>query len=324
MKIEKVSFFSKRKDFFVFLLFCLFILLYSLLIEYQSFKQLTRFDTAIVDATVIKQYEKSKDSRTYQVLKLKSKQGFTFYTTAKKTLHNIQNKKARLEIYTSHITFSNFFTYFYAYSKILNISKNISIKEKLNKNIYETHSDKNISNLYQALYTATPIDKDLQTVFSSLGVSHLLAISGFHLGVLSGLLLLLFKYPYQILQNRYFPYRNSKVDIFIAIVGVLFTYLIFLDSPPSLVRAFFMLIIGFILYDRGIKIISMQTLFLTIIILISFFPRLVFSLGFWLSVSGVFYIFLALIYFKNLAKYHYTYMDIFNDAPIFISYIWKF
>jgi len=207
-----------------------------------------------------------------------------------------------LEIYTSHITFSNFFTYFYAYSKILDISNHISMKEKLNKNIYEIHSDKNISNLYQALYTATPIDKNLQTVFSSLGVSHLLAISGFHLGVLSGLLLFLFKYPYQILQNRYFPYRNSKVDIFIAIVGVLFTYLIFLDSPPSLVRAFFMLIIGFILYDRGIKIISMQTLFLTIIILISFFPRLVFSLGFWLSVSGVFYIFLALIYFKNLSK----------------------
>ncbi len=61
-----------------------------------------------------------------------------------------------------------------------------------------------------------------------------------------------------------------------------------------------MFVIGFYLYDRGIKIISMQTLFVTIILLLAFFPRLAFSLGFWLSAGGVFYIFLFLIHFKNL------------------------
>ena len=63
-----------------------------------------------------------------------------------------------------------------------------------------------------------------------------------------------------------------------------------------------MLIIGFILYDRGIKIISMLTLLLTVVLLIAFFPRLLLSIGFWLSVSGVFYIFLFLIHFKELSK----------------------
>ena len=63
-----------------------------------------------------------------------------------------------------------------------------------------------------------------------------------------------------------------------------------------------MLVIGFFLYDRGFKIVSMQTLLLTAIIILSFFPRLFFSLGFWLSVSGVFYIFLFLIHFKHLNK----------------------
>jgi len=77
---------------------------------------------------------------------------------------------------------------------------------------------------------------------------------------------------------------------------------VFLDSPPSLLRAFAMLIIGFVLYDRGMKIISMQTLFLTVLLLLAFFPRLVFALGFWLSVSGVFYIFLFLIHFKSINK----------------------
>ena len=63
-----------------------------------------------------------------------------------------------------------------------------------------------------------------------------------------------------------------------------------------------MLLVGFILYDRGIEIISMQTLFVSVVLLIVFFPRLFFALGFWLSVAGVFYIFLFLLYFKYLSK----------------------
>ena len=79
-------------------------------------------------------------------------------------------------------------------------------------------------------------------------------------------------------------------------------YLLFLDSPASLLRAFVMLVIGFVLYDRGFKVISMWSLLLTAILILSFFPRLFFALGFWLSIFGVFYIFLFLIHFKNLNK----------------------
>jgi len=191
---------------------------------------------------------------------------------------------------------------FYAFSKILYLYKTTSAKEKLNQFISEQHKDKNISNTYQALFTAKSLNVEIQTKFSALGISHLVAISGFHLGVLSALLFFLFKYPYKFFQNRYFPYRSYKRDSFIAISLVLLSYLLFLDSPPSLLRAFAMLIIGFILYDRGLKIISMLTLLLTVILLISFFPRLALSIGFWLSVSGVFYIFLFLIHFTELSK----------------------
>jgi competence protein ComEC len=165
-----------------------------------------------------------------------------------------------------------------------------------------THKNPDIANIYQALYTATPLNKNLQTAFSNLGVSHLLAISGFHLGVLSALLYFLLKYPYKLLQERYFPYRNQKRDLFIVVAFSLFCYLFFLDSPASVVRAFGMLVVGFFLYDRGMKIISMQTLLLTVLLLTAFFPRLFFALGFWLSVAGVFTIFLFLIYFKELEK----------------------
>ncbi|MCW8955108.1 MAG: ComEC/Rec2 family competence protein [Sulfurimonas sp.] len=277
------------------------------MIEYQNFQQLTRFDSQILEATVIKQYEKTslstkKKSKTFQILKLKSKEGLTFYTGAKKSLENIKGKIVKLEVWAGKISFYEYLTSFYAYSKIKYIYKTPTLKQKINSTISSSHVNQNISNIYQALYTAAPLSKELQATFSTLGVSHLLAISGFHLGVLSALLFFFIRPIYTFFQDRYFPYRNSKLDIFLIISALLLSYLIFLDSPPSLVRAFGMLLVGFVLYDRGVKIISMQTLFLSVILLLVFLPKLTFTLGFWLSVSGVYFIFLFLIHFKDLNK----------------------
>jgi len=78
--------------------------------------------------------------------------------------------------------------------------------------------------------------------------------------------------------------------------------LLFLDSPDSLLRAFGMLVIGFFLYDRGINLVTMETFFIAIFLLLALFPRLLFSLGFGLSAAGVGTIFLFLIHFKSLSK----------------------
>jgi competence protein ComEC len=301
MTLERVELFNK-KDFLSFILLSLFIFSYSLLINFQNYKKLTRFDSCIVNATVLKQYVKTKGSKSYQILKLKTDDGIIFYTSAKKSFEDVLGKELTLDIYTNRISFYEYLTSFYAYSHVKNIVDTQSIKQILNSYIASQHKDANITNIYQALFSATPLNKDLQTSFSFLGVSHLLAISGFHLGVLSALLFFILKPLYSFFQNRYFPYRNSKSDLFLVVAFSLALYLIFLDSPPSLLRAFAMLVIGFVLYDRGIKIISMQTLLLTVILLIAFFPKLFFSLGFWLSTMGVFSIFLFLVHFKHLSK----------------------
>ncbi len=302
MLLEKAELFSTKKEFGFFLLGCLFILSYALLIEYNNYKNLIKFDSALIEARVLKQYQKTKTTKTYQVLKLQAKKGFTFYTSQRKSFPLSINKRLTLEIDTSNINFYQYMSSFYARSKVLHADNNPSLKEKLDNYLDALHQDKQISSIYKALYTATPLPKNLQQIFSDLGVSHLLAISGFHLGVLATLLFFLFKQPYKFLQDRYFPYRSYKIDSFLFISLILFAYLIFLDTPPSLLRAYTMMLIGFFLYDRGYKIVSMQTLVLSAIILLSFFPRLLFSLGFWLSIAGVFYIFLFLIYFKNLSK----------------------
>ena len=307
MKIEKVSLFSSRRDFFLFLALSLFILTYSLLIEYNNYRHLIQFDSCIVNATVVKEYTKTKISKkgkikNYQVLKLQGDSGSSFYTTYWKDAQKFKGQKLKLELFIEKLSFYEYMRSFYASSKVLSIAETPSEKENLNNYIDSIHHSKDIASIYKALYTASPLPPNLQTTFSSLGVSHLLAISGFHLGVLSALLFFLLKTPYKLLQNRYFPYRNSKTDIFIFVALILLAYLLFLDSPASLLRAFAMLVIGFFLYDRGIKIVSMQTLLLSLILLLAFFPRLFFALGFWLSIAGVFYIFLFLIHFKHLSR----------------------
>ena len=305
--LEKVSLFRNRRDFFhlLLLLFVLFAL--SISLEFYNYKELTKFDSQLVNATVLKQYSKSKQTktgktRTYQVLKLKSTDGFVFYSTASKKLKDIKYKKIQLEAWAGKISFYEYMHGFYCFSKILKIYPDNSYKKRLNSFIDKQHEDKDISLLYQALFSAKQLPYELQKIFSNLGVSHLIAISGFHLGVLSALLFFFIKYPYTFLQDRYFPYRSYKVDSFIIISLFLLSYLLFLDSPPSLLRAFVMLIIAFVLYDRGVEILSMQTLLLTVLLILALFPRLFFSLGFWLSSSGVFYIFLFLTYFKHHSK----------------------
>lgn len=305
--IERVELFQTKKD--LLLLFILFITLlsFSLLYEYYNYRQLTKFDSALVKAEVRKQYLKTKTTKhgkekAYQVLQLKAVDGFTFYTTAKKEFQDVTGKEIELEIFIDKLSFYEYMKQFFAYSKIIQVHPTSTAKNNLGTLIEEQHQEKKFAQVYEALYLAKPLPKELQTTFANLGLSHLIAISGFHLGIITAFLFFLIKYPYKFFQNRYFPYRNYKRDNFIAIIFILLFYTLFLDAPPSLLRAFVMLVIGFTLYDRGIKIISMQTLLLTVLFILALFPRLFFSIGFWLSVAGVGYIFLFIIYFKESKK----------------------
>jgi competence protein ComEC len=207
-----------------------------------------------------------------------------------------------MKIWASHITFLEYLKGFFAFSKIIDVDKNLSLKRKIVSFIKAQHSKSDISDIYLALFLAKPLPYSLQQHFSNLGISHLIAISGFHLGVLSAILFFLIKYPYKYLQNNYFPYRSYQRDSFYIIAIFLCFYMLFLDSPPSLLRSYMLLVVGFFLYDQGLKVISMQTLFITFILLISLFVQLLFSIGFFLSIAGVFYIFLFLIHFQNKSK----------------------
>ena len=305
--LERVELISSKKDIFTLLTLFLTLLTFSLSYEYYKYHQLTKFDSQLIHATILKQYTKTKvtqkgRTKSYQVLKLKSGNGFTFYSTASKKLPNYKGNHVELEVWAGNVSFYHYLKGFFAFSKILHVSHTQTLQNQAADIINVQHTSSDIQNIYKALFLATPLPYKLQKTFSNLGISHLVAISGFHLGVLSALLFFLIKYPYKYLQSHYFPYRSATRDTFFIITALLLTYMLFIGSPPSLLRAFVMLLVGFYLYDRGIKIISMQTLLLTALLIIALFPRLLFSLGLFLSLSGTFYILLFLIHFKDKSK----------------------
>ena len=291
------------REYLYFGLTLFFLLLISLSFEYYNYTRLIAFDDAIIDVTVLKHYEKERDTKVYSVLKLRTDAGSNFYITSDAPLKELQGYRARVWIKTKYFSFLEYLKGFVTKGYVISISRDHIPTVAMGKGLEKLHPNQVVAEVYGALFFALPLSASLQEHFSALGISHLLAISGFHLGVLSFLLVFLFRYPYTLLQQHRFPYRNRDRDLFIVIAIILGLYLFFLGEVASLMRAYVMMVIGYFLYDRGLKVISMQTLFVSVLLLLSLWPKMLFSLGFWLSVSGVYSIFLYLYYFEKVPWY---------------------
>ena len=295
MVLERPELFEGR-ELAGFALLCLMLATFSIVLEYRSYRELTRFDDAVVEATVLNQYVKSKGNRRYSVLKLRTEAGAHFYTTASAHLRNLVGYRLQLQIRTGKVGFAEYLTGFFASGQILRVDPHRLLRMTLSEKIATSHAFKEEGALFAALLTASPLERELRRKLATLGVSHLLAISGFHLGVLSFLLYGILRSPYTLVQSQWFPWRSRRRDLFAVVTVLLFAYLHLLGYVPSLTRAFAMTFIGYLLYDRGIRIVSMQTLAVAVALLGAFWPRLYLSLGFWLSVLGVYFILLFVWY----------------------------
>jgi len=293
--LSKTELFLSWKQKALALALLLLLLCLSLFIHYQHYKKLTQFDDYITEVWVEKQYKK----KNYWVLKLQSFEGFSFYTTTRENLKDIEGYHLRVRLFTDKLDYLSYLKGFYAPSRIL-----FNLREKQKRYVFmqglqEEHSPQSAS-VYSALFFAGGITPKIRKQLSALGINHLLAISGFHLGVLSVLLFFILNLAYRPLQTRYFPYRNARRDLSLVVLVILFGYLYFLDFVPSLLRAFAMSVFAYFLYDRGVKILSFSSLFIVVFFLIAVWPKLLFALGFWFSVAGVFYIFLFLHHMQEL------------------------
>ena len=309
--MQKPGLFSSSKEFVWFSSFLMALLLLHLTFKYYSYQNFISKPFYYTYAKVITAYEKIKNDKRYTVLKLKSDEGFTFYTTTHRK-ENFNHKRLRLQIFPNKsIKFRDYLGTFYVKSKIKHQKKcAATIKKGLVNSVASQHQDKSLQSFYNAIFFATPLEKNLRERIAKLGVSHLVALSGFHLGILWGLLygvLLLFYRP---LQQKFFPYRQALFDVGLVAMLLLGIYVWFVDFPPSLVRSYAMVLVGWGVLLLGMKLLSFTFLTTVLLLLVVLFPFLLVSLSFWLSVTGVFYIFLLLQYTKHYNKWIVSFLVI--------------
>ncbi|WP_041958167.1 ComEC/Rec2 family competence protein [Sulfurospirillum arsenophilum] len=303
-----VPLFVSKKEFFLTVAVVLFVASCSLLLEFYHFQKLTQNPLHVNTATVLNHYAKTNEKgRTYDVFKLKlDGSGAEVYTTSWRVTSIPLKSRVKVKLKVDKVTFLDYLKGFFAPSlslyEIYEDDPPLDVKP-LYRWIDNQHENETIAKLYKTLLFATPISKELREEVQKWGISHLIAISGYNVGVISFLLFFFLKPFYQFFQSRYFPYCNATADLTLVVLVVLFAYMVIIDFVPSFLRAFAMSVLGFFFYSRGIKVLSFQMLGLTSLGLLALFPTLIFSLSFWFSVAGVFYLFLFLHHFQSLNRW---------------------
>ncbi len=298
------------------------LLAFNLYLEYLNYQKLDFSKPTSLNAQILLQYPKTKDQKTYFVLKLQSK-GMIFYTTIKEPLKNLQYRYAQFfgKIKPCSFLESLKSCFFQTYS--FSLTRKQDFKSYWRRFIDSAHSSALVGNLYRALFIGDSLNKDLRDRANALGINHLLAISGFHLGILSASVYFLFSLFYAPLQKRYFPYRNAFYDIGVLVWVFLLGYLLLLDFLPSFFRAFLMGLLGFLACFFGVRLLSFKLLILACCIAIALLPKLLFSVGFLLSVCGVWYIFLFLkhaqAFFKTSSFLARSFQVISLSALVFLN-----
>jgi len=285
---------NKNLLLFIGVLFLIFLI--NISIEYTKYQELVYEEVYETQVEIINIYEKEK----VDILKLKNT-NFIFFTKVPK--NSDLNKLDLLQIgfLTNRIDFFDYLKGFYTKTIYFDkVKRDATFKDKIIKKISSNHQDHKINEVFHALFLAIPVSKELRDTFANYGISHLIALSGFHLSVLSFLIYWIFYYPFNFFHKRYFPYRNKKYDLLLITLGVLLLYLLLTGIVASLLRAFIMLSLGIFLLRSNIKLISFTNLLLTFLIIMALFHKYIFSLSLWFSLSGVFYIFLYIKYFNEL------------------------
>ena len=298
MEKSNIKLLYGTKDWIIFLSFLALILGINLKNHYDSFLAFTHNELFHTHGTVVNIYPKDN----FNVLKLQTP-NFDFFTSVSLVEPLEQFDEVSMMILSNRTNFLAYLKGFYAPTiNVYKIGHLENSKTTLAKYVSSQHDSTLFKELYNALFFAIPISKELRDICANFGISHLIAISGFHLGVIAFVVYWLCFYPYTYFHTRYFAYRNKKYDILLLSVVILFVYLLFTSIVPSFLRAFVMFILGLFFLRSHIKLFSFETLLIATLLILALFPKYIFSISLWFSIAGVFYIFLYWEYFKNLPK----------------------
>ncbi len=302
-------FFKNRKEFSLTAAVLIAIIAIRLFFIYGDYKNLKNLDGYYyTDAQVLKLYEGRGKREGATLLKLKNDEGLQFY------LYTYNTPPKRFDWIRVKFKLkknSNFLDYlkgFFADGYVLGkVEEGFDAKAYAREYIDLQHpKNGNINTFYHAIFLADPLDRNLREKISALGVSHLVAISGFHLGIL-WLIVFGFAYiPYRLLQQKYFPWRNRNIDLGFFTLLFLLVFVLFVGAPPALMRSYVMLAIGWFVLILGLELISFQFLAFAMLLILAIAPKLIASLGLLLSFAGVFYVFLVIKWFRDYPGWFIT------------------
>ncbi len=212
---------------------------------------------------------------------------------------------------------------------ILNIRENINFKIK-------THiHNPDISAVASALLIGNQeqINKSILQNIRNCGLSHLLSISGFHLGLVATMFFCLSRFILACNQFIAIRYNIKKISAFIAIFTS-YIYLNLADSPLPAQRAFIVVAIVMLSYIINEKFNSKRAIFLAFLLLILLNPYSLYNLSFQLSflaiaVLGFYYSNLKPLIFKpdttiknsNLKFWQACYRFLYNFWQYFIDIV---
>lgn len=131
------------------------------------------------------------------------------------------------------------------------------------------------------------ISRNTRQEFAVTGVAHILAVSGFHVGIIASILFWLFSF-----------FRNEKVK-FILISISLSTYIYLVDFQPSAVRAGIMIILFLFALLIQRKANPINIIATTVILVSAFHPSSLYLVGFQMSIAAISGIFLLYKPFNN-------------------------
>ena len=224
-------------------------------------------------------FTKEKNGKKRQIIRIDTS-NFSFYTTASKKDEISLYDVVALSVQPIDVSFKDYLSgtfYMPSYDRAV-IKRDESLRQRAINFISNQHENAKISQLYSALFLGTNVFGELRDDVSNWGVAHLIAISGYHLGVISTVCFFLLKLVFKPIYARYLPYRSYIFDFMVAVFLVLCFY--------------------FYMICKKIKILNFYTLFGVILFSVALFPQLLFSVGFYFSCLGVFYIYVYLLYFS--------------------------
>ena len=164
-------------------------------------------------------------------------------------------------------------------------SKSLKVREKIEIFIEKTSLNGDTKNFLISLLLGDrqAMSRESRESFSEAGISHILAVSGMHIGIISSIILMLL-YPLSLFINH--KWR------FIIAIPLIWLYVWLTGLAPSTVRAAIMISLYFIAIVIERKHNSIEALGWAPIFILIFNPYSLFDIGFQLSFTCVFFLLL--------------------------------